>query len=202
MSDWTGSLTAISSSSYTTTAAVKTYLGISGSGDDTLFGTLGLAAQKIIHAYTGRTFAAAADSTQYLDAVRDVDGLTLRLPADLCAITSVTNGDGVAVAAASYICEPRNATPWYALTLLASKGLVWEYTTDPENAITIVGRWAYSTTAGYDIVQAATRLTAWLYRQKDSQVFDVTAQPDMGIITVPQGLPRSMSFSAGCMALG
>ena len=34
-----------------------------------------------------------------------------------------------------------------------------------------------------DIKQACVRLTAYLYRQRDSQVFDVTAIPDAGVIT-------------------
>lgn len=177
---------------YTTVAKVKDYLSISNTTDDVLLGALCNAAQKIVDAYTGRTFEAATDSTKYADAVADVDGLTLYLPCEFAAITSVTNGDGVAVASASYITEPRNATPYYALKLKASKALTWTYTTDPENAITIVGKAAYSATAGYDIVQAATRLAAWMYRGKDSQVFDITAQPDMGIITVPQGIPSDV----------
>ena len=30
------------------------------------------------------------------------------------------------------------------------------------------------------------------YRQKDAQVFDVTAVPDAGVITVPQGIPADV----------
>lgn len=190
--DWSGTAIVSSGATYTTAATVKTYLGISGAGDDTLLATLCVAAQAIIDAYTGRTFAAANDSTHYADAVADVDGRTLRLPTEFAAITSITNGDGVAVAAGSYVTEPRASTPYYAVTMKTSTGLTWTYTTDPENAITIVGKAAYSTSAPYDVTQAATRLAAWLFRQKDAQVFDVTAQPDMGIITVPQGLPKDV----------
>jgi hypothetical protein len=178
--------------SYTTVAAVKTYLGITAATDDALLGTLLVGAQGWIESKTGRVFECATDTTRYVD-YANVDGLTLRLPWDLCQITSISNA-GVAVLATSYVTEPRYATPWYALTLKASKGLAWQYLTDPQDAISITGRWAYSLSAPDDIAQAALRLTAFLYRQKDAQVFDVTAQPDMGIITVPQGLPRDVKL--------
>lgn len=191
---WDGSAVVAPSAGYTTVAAVKTYLGISGAGDDTLLATLVAAARSQIEAKTGRVFEATADTTRYLDAVADVDGPYLLLRGDLCAITSVTNGDGTTVTSGEYFTVPLNATPYYALKLRGTSGNAWTYTTDPENAITVVGRWAYSLTPPADIVQAATRLAAYLYCQKDAQVFDVTAQPDMGIITVPQGIPRDVQM--------
>lgn len=189
---WDGSAVVAPTAGYTTTAAVKTYLGISGAGDDTLLGTLIEAAKAIIDAYTGHTFEASADTTHYADALADVDGRTLRLPCDFAAITSITNGDGVAVAAGSYVTEPRASTPYYAVTLKGSSTTTWTYTTDPENAITIIGKAAYSTSAPYDIAQAAKRLASWLYRQKDAQVFDVTAELGAGILTIPQGMPKDV----------
>jgi hypothetical protein len=179
--------------SYTTVAAVKTYLGITATSDDALLGTLLVGAQGWIDRYTGRVFECATDTTRYLDYAEYVDGLTLRLPGDLCQITSISNA-GVAVLAASYVTHPRHATPWYALELKASAGLAWQFLTDTQDAISITGRWAYSLSAPDDIAQAALRLTSFLYRQKDAQVFDVTAQPDMGIITVPQGMPRDVKM--------
>jgi hypothetical protein len=177
---------------YTTTALVKTYLGISGTGDDALLTTLCAAAQRLIEVRTERVFEAPTNTSRALDAVVDVDGDTLLLPYDLCAITSVTNGDSAVLLSTDYVTEPRVYTPWYALRLKASKGLSWTYTTDPEDAIVIVGRWAYSLTPPADIGQAAMRLAGWLYRAKDAQVYDITAQPDMGVITVPQGFPKDV----------
>lgn len=178
---------------YTTAAAVKTYLGETGTDDDDLLGTLIGAAQGWVDLYTGRTFEASADSTRYLDCVAGVvDGRRLWLDGDLCAITSITNGDGATIAATDYVTAPRNETPYYALDLLASKGITWTYTDDPENAITIVGRWAYATSAPNTVVQATKRLAAYMYRQKDANVFDTTAMPESGVITVPQGMPKDV----------
>jgi hypothetical protein len=174
---------------YTTNTAVKSLLGISGAGDDTLITTLVTRAQAWIESFCDQVFEAAADSTRKFDAIRDVDGLTLHLDYPLAAITSITNGDGATVASTEYVTEPRNRTPYHRIKLLDSKGKYWTYTTDPENAISIAGKWAYSTAAPADIVQACERLAAYMYRQKDSQVFDVTADAETGAVTIPKGMP-------------
>lgn len=174
---------------YTTAADVKTYLDITGTADDTLLGVLVAAAQKWIETYCGRVFEAATNTSRSFDAIRDVDGRKLWLDCDLCSINSVTNGDGATVAAANYVTEPRNQAPYYAITLKTSSTVSWTYITDPENAITVSGKWAYSTTAPDDIVQVCKRLAAYLYTLKDAQVYDVTAMPESGVITVPKGMP-------------
>jgi hypothetical protein len=153
---------------YVTVSTVKRYLGITATTDDVLIAELIAAAQGLIEQYTGRVFEAGTDSTRYFDAVRDIDGATLYLDYDLCAITTVTNGDSVAVSSSEYTTRPRNATPYYAIQILPSAAKTWTYTTDHEDAISIVGRWAYSTAPSADIRQACTRLSAYLYRQKDN----------------------------------
>ena len=182
---------------YCLAADVKTYLGISGAGDDTLITALISRAQKAIDTYTQRTFEASADTERTFDTSRDVDGPTLYLDEDLCAITTITNGDGTEVTATEYTTEPRNRTPYYAIRLLSSANVFWMQSTttyDPEDAITVEGRWAFSTTAPADVVHACIRLAAYYYRQKDAQVFDTTATPELGIITVPQGIPRDVEL--------
>lgn len=181
---------------YCTAAEVKTYKGISGSGDDTLITALIARAQALIDAYTGRTFEASADTQRYLTVGEDTDGRMAFLPADLCQITSVvTDADGDAdslTVNVDYITEPRSRTPYYALKLLSSSDYRWEYTTDPEMGVLITGRWAYSVTPPADIAHACIRMTAYFYAQKDAQVFDVTANPELGTITVPKGIPADV----------
>jgi hypothetical protein len=150
---------------YSTTADVKTYLGVTGSGDDTLIGTLVTAAQSAIDAYFRRTFE-ASDSTRYFDPTVDVRGRTLLLVADLCAITSVTNGNGNAVTL--YVTEPRNTTPYYALTIKSNAAENWTYSTTPENSIAVVGKWAYSATAPASIAHLCKWMAAAMYRGKDN----------------------------------
>jgi hypothetical protein len=180
---------------YCSAADVKTYLGISGAGDDTLLGKLIERAQQAIDSYTQRTFEASADTERTFDTERDVDGPTLWLDEDLCSIATITNGDGTEVTSSEYTTEPRNRTPYYAIRLLSSANIIWETDTtnyDHEDSITVEGKWAYSTSAPADIVHACIRLASYYYRQKDAQVFDTTVTPELGIITVPQGMPRDI----------
>ncbi|HFD38538.1 MAG TPA: phage gp6-like head-tail connector protein [Anaerolineae bacterium] len=177
---------------YTTVADLKTYLGLSGSGDDALLATLIEAAQAMLEHEIGDVFEAAADTTRYFDAVADVEGRTLYFDRYCASITSITNGDGNAVAAGDYVTEPRNGSPIWAVTLKSGASASWTYDDSPENAIAVTGRWAVTTTAPADIVQATIRLAAYLYRQRDAQVFDVTAMPELGQITIPKGTPADV----------
>jgi len=182
---------------YTTAALLKTYLGVSGSGDDTLLTALIARAQSAIDHYTGRTFEASGDTTRKFTVGVDTDGNMLYFDEDCAAITTVTtnadNGSGgTTIAAAYYVTYPRNRTPYYAIEILNTYS--WEYTTDAENGITVAGKWAFSTSAPDDIVHATIRLAAYFYRQKDAGVFDTTAIPDAGIIQIPQGIPRDVQL--------
>ncbi len=179
---------------YTTVGAVKRYLGISESTDDELLSELiAAAAQTAIDGFCRRSFEASADSTRYFHARDDVadSGMVLWLDEDLAQITTVTNGDGVAVGTSEYTTIPRNEVPYYKLRILASSSKAWTYTSDPEDAISIAGRWAYSTTAPDDIVQACTRYTAFMYRAKDAPLTDVTAIEAGTVIRTP-GMPADV----------
>lgn len=179
---------------YLDNTSLKVYLDIpSGTtADDTLLTAIIASAQAAIDAHCRQTFEASADSTRYFDPTLDAVGACLYLDAPLCAITSITNGDGVTVDSSDYVKEPRNGTPWYRLTLKANSGVAWTYTDTPENAIAIAGRWAYSTTAPADIIQACRRLSAWMYRQRDN-AFDLDRVVITGNATfVPARIPADV----------
>ena len=179
---------------YCTVDDLKRYLGIAAAttGDDVLLAELIQAAQTMIDSATGRTFEAVSDSTRYFDAIHDVYGYELVFDADICSITTVTNGDGVAVSSSEYATNPRNQTPYYSIRILASAGKSWTYSTDHEDAISVAGRWAYSTSAPNDIEQAARRLAAYLYRQKDN-ANDLDRAVIVGNATVlPSELPSDV----------
>lgn len=180
---------------YTTTAAVKLLVNIptADTDDDALIATLVTQAQAEIDRYCHRTFEAAADTTKRMDAIEDVDGMTLWLPDDLAVVTTVTNGDAAVVPASAYVTEPRNSAPYYALRLKASSGLSWTYAADPEDAIAIVGRWAYSQTVPDAIARAATRLAAYMYNQR-GQITDLDRPvvSSTGTVLLPAGLPRDV----------
>jgi len=184
---------------YTSAALLKAYLGKDSADDDVLLGNLIARAQKAIDNYTGRIFAASADTTRKFTVGRDTKGRVLYFDEDICSITTVVNNaddgsGGTTITSSYYVTYPRNRTPYHAIELLYSSSYFWEYTSDPENGITVTGKWAYATTAPYDIAHACIRLAAYFYRQKDAGVFDTTAIPDAGIIQVPQGIPRDVQL--------
>ena len=182
---------------YITNAEVKYYLGITGHADDDLLDDLIDKAQVFIESYTQRLFSASADSTRYYTVGEDTEGKTLYLDTEICSITTVTtDADGtsptVLTEGTDFYGWPRNADCYIELRLFSSSSYTWTYTTAPENGVSVVGKFAYSTTPPEDILQACTRLAGYYYRQKDSQVFDVTAIPDAGVITIPKGLPADV----------
>lgn len=184
--------------SYCTAAEVKTYLAVAGADDDALLTALIGYAEQWIETYTDRVFECDVDTTRYFEVGKDTNGRVLTLDGDLCAITSVVtnanNGSGgtALTVATDYITVPRNTTPWYAIKLTAGTAYTWTYTYDPDGGVTVTGKWAYSETPPGDIKHACARLTAYLYKQRDAQVFDVLAVPGAGIMTLPQGMPKDL----------
>jgi hypothetical protein len=180
---------------YITTKQVKQYLSITSTTDDALIDALIPVAQHWFEVETGRLFEVTADTTRYFDA--DFRGSQLFFDEDLAqAPTTVTNGDGTVLTAAQYVLEPRNSWPKYAITLRSDAGVSWTYSTYWEQAISITGRWGFCITPPQDIVQGVRRMVAWLYKQKDSQIFAATSTPEFGQISVPQGIPKDISLLA------
>jgi hypothetical protein len=184
---------------YCTVADVKEYLDVQATDDDALLGDLIDRAQKAIDSHTRRTFEdPGADDTREYTVGIDTDGLNLYFDEDIYSITTVVsdadNASPTTIASSDYVTIPRNTTPYYGIKILSSSNETWDYTDDPENGIEITGRWAYSSEAPDDIVQACARWAAYMYRQRDSQVFDVTAIPDAGVIQIPKGIPADVKM--------
>lgn len=183
---------------YLSTATLKTYLGISSTADDVLLASCISRAQAMIDRHCDRRFEAAADTTRKFTVGKDTAGDVLTFDDDLAQITSiVTNADGgaeaVTLATTDYVTLPRNDTPYYGVRILASSDEAWDYTDDPENGITVTGRWAWSVSAPDDIVQACLRLAAWLYRQKDNNAdADRPLMTGDGVTIMPSRLPNDV----------
>ena len=181
-----------------TTAIVKTYLGISSSGDDALIDDCIENAQSIIESFTHRVFDVSSATTKKFDAEADVWGRNLMFPEGLeiaAAPTSVTNGDGSSLTAdTDYAYVPRNSFPSHGLTLLESSSVYWQGKSNGDmiNAISVNAKWGYSTTPPNDVVQAATRLSAFLYRQRDTNAD--TDRPIIvdGVTILPSSLPKDV----------
>lgn len=190
---------------YASLAQLKNYLGISVTSDDTLLTDLLARAQQAIDSYCHRSFEARTETRYYRqDAVAIADPFgydithevlnpvydVLYLDDDLLAVTTLTNGNGETIPSSGYWLEPRNGPPYWYIRLKSAYN--WEFDTDGE--ISVAGTWGYATTAPDDIVHATVRLAAYFYRQKDAQVFDTTAMPEVGVITIPQGIPADVKL--------
>jgi len=119
-----------------------TYMGIVNPTDDALVRAFVREVSAEIETYAARALSPRIE-TRYYDAVRDVYGAMLLLDDDLLSITTLTNGDAATIAANQYVFEPRGVSTYWAVRLLNSSGVVWTYSTDPENAISVAGTWGY-----------------------------------------------------------
>jgi hypothetical protein len=183
---------------YASLADLKAYIGIptGTTSDDALLTALLARAQAFIEspAGTGRVFEAGSDTTRYFDAQRDVDGPTLYFDdgSDLCQLTSVVNA-GVTFPLTAVATEPRNAKPYFGLTLKIGLDYEWDWDDTPEGAIAVTGRWAYSVTPPTDIVHATIRLAYTYYRQRDNAM-DMPAPiiSSDGVTIMPTAIPRDV----------
>jgi len=177
---------------YTTLDQVKQYLRINAGEtfDDDLINACIARSQAYIDGETHRTFESFV-ATRLYNAEKDVPCSTqLSLDYDLLEATAITNGNGEAIDMA----EPTNNSPKYMILLKSGS---WTWTGTPIDAISVTGTWGYSATAPKDIEQACLRLTAFLYRQKDAQLFDVTSYYEGGLLNIPQGVPAFVSMVIG-----
>jgi len=180
-----------------TRADVKTYLGIASTDDDDLLDNLIASAESIVAEFTHRTFDASS-STKKFDADADIENETLYFSSgfELAGEPSaVSNGDGTAlVADTDYVMVPLNRFPAYGLQMLPSSSNYWQGKSngDHVNAISVTGSWGYSTSAPNDVVQAAKRLSAFLYRQRDTNADADRPLIVEGVTILPSSLPRDV----------
>jgi len=180
---------------YIELADLRSYIGIDALGDDPLLQEAIKAAQTYIESQTNRVFEAATLTKYYeRDALDDEDSTLLHLGTDCVTVTTLLNGDSSAteILVANYWLLNRNlGPPYHWIKLKSNVGVYWQWDTD--YWVSVTGTWGYSATPPEDIKAACTHLAAFYYRQKDSQVFDVTAIPDAGVITIPQGIPATVT---------
>jgi len=177
---------------YVTTTALKAYLGITTSGDDSLLSSLINAAQSVVegpYPGTDRTWEARTETRYY-----DYQSRTrLDLDDDLISVTTLTNGDGETLTEdTDFYLRPYGGPPYRWIEIKSDGGESFQWSGTPQKALSLLGSWGYTTTAPQRIVQATKRLAAYYYHQKDAGVYDVTATPELGIITVPQGIPEDV----------
>ena len=180
---------------YATAADLRAWLKISSTADDTQLGNAVTRAQQYIETQTGRVFEAAADTPRKFTPLHVsqggnlLDPDTLQFDQDLAVLTSITNGDGAAILTTDVMLLPANRKPAYAVRIISGTS-VWKYDPIPWNAVSIVGRWAYSTTPPADIVEATLELAGHLYRNRDQSSYSNAAVMSAdGVPIMPPGMP-------------
>lgn len=181
---------------YFTTAELKAYLGITSSSDDVQLGYLPDRVTAAIDTYCHRHFepeaehGPAASHTHYFTPLYDWDGgdllddQTLLLRHDLCELTSIINGNGVAISLSDVVLLPPNAVPErpaYAIRIKTAASVRWTYSGSPEQSVSVAGKWSYSLDIPADVKAAALRWGAHLYRLRTgatSVPADITVSAD------------------------
>ena len=186
---------------YATVAQLRQLISTDMNIHDVLLAQLIARAQVYLDEEIGFSFEAAADTTRYFDAASilrggNVDGPRLYFDTWICATpTTVTNGDTTVITSTYYVKEPRNAAPYYAITLLGSSGYSWEgkSTGDTENAITVVGKFAHNTSAPADINEATLEIALWNYRRRSGSLDDDRAILTSSGVYLPGQLPKKVT---------
>ncbi len=146
-------------------ADVKTSIGKTDIVDDDFIDDLIEEVSRDTDRITGRVYEAPALADLGHHAENDVYELTLFLKEWATEIDTVTNGDGVVVAATDYVLTgegTQNGLPFVEIVLKRGSGLSWTFSESPEEAIVINAKWAFSVTPPEDLKRAMIRKTVYL----------------------------------------
>jgi hypothetical protein len=189
---------------YVTVQDIKASLRITVDDDDAIFSDIVSSVTAAIDAYCHRHFepesdhGPAASHTHYFTPLLEVDGgnlldwQTLNLNHDLAELTSITNGDGTSISVNDVVLLPLNVKPISFIRIKSGINKTWTYTTSPEGAVAVAGKWSYSLDVPYDIHRAALVWSEHMYRLRTGSAptsTDVTISAD-GSAFVSSGMPR------------
>ena len=189
---------------YVTVQDIKASLRITVNDDDAILSDIVSSVTAAIDAYCHRHFepesdhGPAASHTHYFTPLLEVDGgnlldwQTLNLNHDLAELTSITNGDGTAIAAGDVVLLPLNVKPISFIRIKSASGKFWTWNGSPEGAVAVAGKWSYSLDVPYDIHRAALVWSEHMYRLRTGSAptsTDVTISAD-GSAFVSSGMPR------------
>ncbi len=182
---------------------LREYIGTTGNTKDSLLEAALRAAEREVLNYCHRTsdwtgFEASTGTRYYRsgDVIQlehgGLAGSVLWLgDADLQSVDSLTNGDGTAVSSTSYWLEPRNKRPYRYIRLRSDAS--WIFNTDGE--VEVAGTWGFSTGADPTIKECVKQTAKYALDLRASQVFDVTAMPEIGQMVIPKGMPAHVKVA-------
>lgn len=163
-------------------------LDITSDGYDATLQAFVVAVSAWIDEYCNRpagSFAVSADSTRYYGPSA-VCGQVLTLDTTILSVTTLTNGDGLTLAASTYRLQPRNQPRYYQIELKSSYGWLW---TDADSEVTVLGKFGYSLTPPAPIKEAAIQYVAWLFKRYQVGLQDASVNFDLGEIRYSKKIP-------------
>ena len=177
------------------------YLDIGDASDNALLGQCIERATAILDMKCRRTLCSDTDSIHYFTVGLDTEGYNLYFDTLYSGLTQILNGDtsATAVTSAQYVTLPYES-PYYGVKIKRSAGVIWQYSTDPENAIKVTGRRSFFSAATVgavpdDVKHFTIRLAAFLYRQKDSSLdIDRPLLTDAGVTMLPPDLANDIKL--------
>jgi len=182
--------------SIVTVAEVKAYAKISSSSDDELLGTLIPASEVFVRTHTRRKLTPQTQTRYYRQTQARIQGQLLLLDEDLLQLTGLVNGNGATLQTSDVFLEPLNEGPPYSMLRMKYSTSVWSFNVDGTVAVT--GKWGYTDDPAFtevhsELKQGIIRLTAWLYRQKDTSAAEdrPIVSPD-GVTIMPSAIPADV----------
>lgn len=141
---------------YPVLAELQAFCGTSG--DATVLQQILDGVQSWTEEYTRRVWVAPAAADKSFPVKKPyVTGLRLLFFRELSTIVTVTNGDGVVVAATDYRTNPVNDTPFYGLDLYSTSGVFWR--SDGSGGMIVVnGKWGMGAAVPDDLFLAMLQL--------------------------------------------
>ncbi len=183
---------------YPTKAQCKTFMVVSGSGEDDVIDFLLNGAVAFVERYCGRTFLDVESETisvmpTYPNLVGRGHRTLLLRGYDLFAVTGagITNGDGETIS--DYTLLPLDGPPYYKIEIDADAGQYWNRGSSGKEVVTIVCTTGFSDAVPNDIFEAVLDLVLWKYRARTSGAGGpVTTATREGLTIAPAEVPPNI----------
>lgn len=154
--------------------------------NDTMLTNLITRTSALIDTKCGREIVPSADATHYFSpediAVDNLDGGIkigdLMLDETLVSITSLTNGDGTAIAGTEYFLLPRSYERKSYIRMKEASTVSWDFDTD--GYIAVVGKWGYTLTIPEDVRQACIEMVLYCFHRRGDNIM-VTDRPQQSM---------------------
>jgi hypothetical protein len=183
---------------YPVVAALKTFMGVTAAGEDANLTIALAAAVAEFERATNRIYVETTETKTFrvVDPFVTQRGRCLTLFQDLQSVTTLTNGDGIEIAAADYDLVP-GAAPYDQIILTKYSGLrFWDGGDGTQ--ISVAGKWGYSADVPADVLRELLVLGKYMYESSRQGVGGVVQSSgrQSGLTMIPADWPESVKLLA------